>query len=41
MKSFIASKTNFIDVYVTAVPEISVAIAISLVPLDLHFSLIT
>jgi hypothetical protein len=28
MKSFIAPKTNFIDVHVTAVPEISVTIAI-------------
>jgi hypothetical protein len=28
MKSFIAPKTNFIDVYVTVVPEISNAIAI-------------
>ncbi len=28
MKSFIAPKTNFIEVYVTAVPEISIAIAI-------------
>ena len=28
LKSFIAPKTNFIDVYVTAIPEISVAIAI-------------
>ena len=28
MKSLIAPKTDFIDIYVTAVPEISVAIAI-------------
>ena len=28
MKSFIAPKTNFIEVYVTAVPEISIAIGI-------------
>ena len=28
MKSFITPKTNFIDVYVTAIPEISIAIAI-------------
>ncbi len=28
MKSFIAPKTKFIEVYVTAVPEISIAIAI-------------
>ena len=28
MKSFIAPKTNFIDVYVTVVPEISVTIVI-------------
>ncbi len=28
MKSFISPKTNFIEVYVTAVPEISIAIGI-------------
>ena len=42
MKSFIAPKTNFIEVYVTAVPEISTAIGIKDTnPPVLHSSLIT